>query len=271
MHTNQPSNDLERALAGAMRGPQGYPELFRQLRESELTFLMPYHPEMEGVMELQNGDEFNLTFWKNGEEQVIPLFTSGERAQQALESIGEKDRPCCIAEMEGETLFRILQNYKTKVVINPALNPGGLHLDANAVRMLADGSILHPITGREQAHGRVKIMDPADYPTDFIQPLFEFLRQRKEVQAAWIFETPPHEKETAECHYVFGLLAVDAEEQLEQDFVVVAQNARPKGVQFGVVMLDPRDGPQAGIIAKCLPFYASPGFRPGGAPVLEEE
>jgi hypothetical protein len=112
-------------------------------------------------------------------------------------------------------------------------------------------------------------MDPADYPTDFLQPLFEFLRSRPEVQAAWVFEEP-QEDAAAGRHFVFALLALDADEQLEQDFVVVAQNARPKGTQFGVMMLDPRDPVQSGIIRKCLPFYAAPGFRAAGGPPVEE-
>ena len=40
-----PLNDLERAFAIALRGPDGQPEFFRQLRESILTFFMSYHLE----------------------------------------------------------------------------------------------------------------------------------------------------------------------------------------------------------------------------------
>ena len=110
-------------------------------------------------------------------------------------------------------------------------------------------------------------MNPADYPTNFLQPLFEFLRRRDEVQAAWVFESP---QESEEKHYVFALLAVDAEEQLEQDFVVVAQNARPKEVKFGVLMLNPLEAAERAIIGKYLPFYAAPGFRTAGGPPTDE-
>ena len=76
--------------------------------------------------------------------------------------------------------------------------------------------------------GRTIFSEFAKQPENFLQPLFEFLRRRPEVQAAWVFEEP-QEEAAAGRHFVFALLAVDADEQLEQDFVVVAQNARPKG------------------------------------------
>ena len=39
-----PMNELERAFAGALRGPEAAPELYRQLRESVVSFreMMPF-------------------------------------------------------------------------------------------------------------------------------------------------------------------------------------------------------------------------------------
>jgi hypothetical protein len=269
MNTDEPGNDVERAIAGAMRGPQGYPALFRQLLAADLTVLMPYHPEMDGTMEVGEGDQITVTFWKNGDEQVIPVFTSGERAQQALRAIGQKGQPWCLAEIGGDALFKILQSYHMKVVINPACPSGEMHLDANAVQKLADGSILQPTAGTLECQGVARPVDPADYPTDLLQALFEFLRSREDVQAAWILETQP-EPGDPDRQYVFALLAVDAGEELEQDFIVVAQNVRSREASYGVMLLDPRLATHAKIIARISPFYAAPGFRSAGGPPLDE-
>jgi len=269
MNDDEPGNDVERAIAGAMRGPQGYPELFRQLLAADLTVLMPYHPEMDGMMEVGEGDQITVTFWKNGEEQVIPVFTSGERAQQALRAIGQKGQPWCLAEIGGDALFKILQSYRMKVVINPACSSGEMHLDINAVQKLADGSILQPGAGAQECQGTARPVDPADYPTDLLQALFEFLRVRPEVQAAWILEAEAELNRTG-TQYIFALLAVDAGEQLEQDFIVVAQNVRNRDADYGVMLLDPRVATHAKIIARIPPFYAAPGFRAAGAPPMEE-
>ncbi|MFA6564511.1 MAG: hypothetical protein WCV00_21585 [Verrucomicrobiia bacterium] len=39
---NDPADELEVAFAKAARGPEAHPKLFRQLRKSELSFLLPY-------------------------------------------------------------------------------------------------------------------------------------------------------------------------------------------------------------------------------------
>ena len=259
-----PMNELERAFAVAMRGAEGRPELFRQLRESMLTFLMPYHPEMEGIVELGNGDTMTFSVWQSPKGQFIPVFTSLERATRAIEATGAPDHRYAVAEMKGEWLFHAISGQKERVVINPACGTGEMYLDGNAVKMLADGSILKPMAPRAEERGALVVVEAADYPTDFIQPLFQFLRGRSEVRAAWIFreETPADaEKPT----YVFGLLGPEITEELTQDFGIVATGACPPNAGYGLMSLSPDDPAEAAAMAKFPPFYAAPDYRaPGG-------
>lgn len=102
-------NELERAFAKTLRGPEGRPEFFRQLRAVTLTFLMPYHPEMEGMIGLKNGDTMTFSVWNSPKGGFIPIFTSLARAEQAIKAIGAKDKTFCLAEMNGAELFHLIR------------------------------------------------------------------------------------------------------------------------------------------------------------------
>lgn len=261
MNMKDPMNDLEQAYLSGLRGPEGRPDLFRQLRESILAFLMPYHPELEEMMELEGGDALSFIVWEGPKGSFVPIFTSMERAEQAVKQVGAEDTQQSLAEMPGEMLFKVLTTQQRGVVINPACGMGEMFLDLNAVKMLADGSILKPIATGAKQGGGVKIVDPADYPTDFIQPLFRFLRGRAEVKAAWLLQRDPA-PDPAKPFYIFGLLATGDAEQLEQDFAVVAQSSRLHGADFGVILLDVKIPKMAAVMAKFPPVYAAPDFCP---------
>lgn len=261
---NAPLSELERLLSDPRQGPESHPRLFRLLCESTLVFLMPYHPEIMGTMSLKNGDQGpKFVVWKGAEGLRIPIFTSIERANEACKKIGARDKQYALAEMNGQQLFALLSSQKYSVMINPACGPATTHLDTNAIKMLADGSILKPIDDGPRREGKVVIVDPADYPTDLLQPLFFFLRNRKEVKAAWLFreaDLPPDSK----VSYVFVLKVVGNAEKLKQDFAVVATGAAPPDVEFGVTTLDAANKPLVAITAKATPFYAAPGFKSPG-------
>ena len=256
-----PANDLERALAVALRGPEGHPEFFRQARESILVFLVPYHPELDGTFTIRNGDAMTFTVWENPKGKFIPIFTSIERAQAAIKNTGARENQYAVAEMKGKELFRAIACQEYGVVINPASGKVELSLDRRAARMLADGTILRPIPSTAQQQGRVKIVEPADYPTDFLQPLFRFLGGRPEVKAAWLFRQI-EQPDPARINYVFGLLvACSSTEQLLQDFAVVAKSATRDEADFGVTIINSDEPAVAEIISRHPAFYAAPDYK----------
>ena len=127
--------------------------------------------------------------------------------------------------------------------------------------MLADGTILRPIPSSAQQQGRVKIVEPADYPTDVLQPLFRFLAGRPEVKAAWLFRQI-EQPDPAKINYVFGLLvACGSTEQLLQDFAVVAKSATRDEADFGVTIINSDEPSVAKIISKYPAFYAAPDYK----------
>ena len=207
-------------------------------------------------MSVTGGDRVAMTTWKSLQGEFIPVFTSKRQATWAMKTrcLGE---PFAMAEIKGEMFFLIVAPRKQTVIVNPGCPTGEVLLEPGAVQALADGSILKPITSVEKADEQVTILDPADYPTDFIQPLFQFLRGRPEVQAAWIFRkdppTPP-----AKIRYEFALHITGPSGQVENDFVLVARAACPLGVDFGVVVPDRTHPATIHWMAHVPPFYRRP-------------
>lgn len=282
----QPVNALEQAYVRAARGVEGRPELFRALREWPLHFLMPFHPEMEGTVSLGGEDEIAFINWQNGGKAVVPVFTSPERVREALgrTGLGAANR-FTMGTMPGELLFRLLGGQTSEVVLNPACALGAVELDLAAVRMLADGSILEPIQpGVPQESGAVVAVPPAEYPTDFIQPLFSFLRAQPLVRAAWLCQMlrgkPASDGEKPGVFYGFllviqGILGQKIDEavieRLKQDFAVVAHNSPCPGVGFGVqvIHLGTMDDTTLTQLEQWQAFYTSPGFELGATTLLE--
>src|SRR5436309_7974820 len=86
MNNSAPANELDRAIMAVQRSKAGLPELYRQLAAGELWFLIPYHPEIEGdLLELKNGSPLPFASLTDQHGEVVPLFSSEARVEEALE------------------------------------------------------------------------------------------------------------------------------------------------------------------------------------------
>jgi hypothetical protein len=258
-----PVNDLERAFS-TLRGAEHYPNLFRLLRESELVFLIPYHPEMEGMMGLGSGDPLPpFVVWKSpGGGERIPLFTSIERAEMACKNTGASDTQYNLCEMKGTELFHLLSCQETSIVINPATDLKPFLMDTRAAKKLYDGSILKPMEDDvEKFHGKMRIVEPADYPTDLLQPLFQFLRGCKAVRAAWLFRhtQPPDPNRPS---YVFALKVSGDFKAVQQGFAIVLLNlSEIEKMDFGTMPVDETNPKLVEVTLKYPAFYAAPDYQ----------
>ena len=239
-----PVNDLERAFRAAYRSESAMPEFYRRLRESELWFLMPYHPELElGMMKIEPGTEmaFESFMMKTGME--VPVFTSEEQLRYALRVRKESARSYAVAKLPGATLFQILAGQPLPVVMNPHSEMGEAVFETEAVKNLGDGSILKPLKNAgEQGNdeggysAQLTILDVADRPTKLVQPVFEYIGQHDIFRAAWVFGNGlPETWDRRSYHLAFWMERRD--EEIEQGLGVVLMAVQNADLKCEVVVM----------------------------------
>lgn len=247
-------------MRGAMKSPAGHPAFLRLLRESEVCFLIPWHPEMEA----DEGEEFSgappaLAMWQNERGPHVPVFCNMERAQEALERMhGDDGAPrWIIGSMNGADLLEILGQKRHALVLNPACETGEVYLNSQTVKNLAPGLAL-PKT--EQARREaLAYVGPADYPTDLVQALFTLMKSLPTVKTAWLFAGNDLTS-TGKPVYVVCVHATGDVQRVTTDITLVCQAASPPTHDTGVAMLD--EASAAANLKRFLPFYRAAG-KPG--------
>jgi hypothetical protein len=220
--------------------------------------MVPFHPEMEGTVKLENGEPIPFEKVKCSDGVFVPIYTSEQRAIQSVKKLKSGSQKCVIAEMDGLALFKTLYAQNLQAVINPACDTDPLFFPFDAVKKLADGSALQSVDFSPRERGTVKVVEPADYPTDFIQPLFDYLRKQSEISAVWLLQQT--NAATEKTVYVLGVVAEGNVEQLRTDLTIVGHPVCPKEAEFGVALLDLTNPEHKSLIVGFTPFYAAAGF-----------
>ena len=184
-----PMNELDCAIKAMQRSQAHFPDFCRELSAGELWFLAPFHPEVEGkLLELKNGSPFPFAMVQDQMGEVVPLFSSEARLQEGLEQGRVPGRRYSAGSLPAIRLLEILGQSNLRAVVNKGCATGELTIPADLMRDLADGSALKPSPDKGPKRGRLKILNPADYPTNVIQPVFEFIRRQKNFRLAWVFD-----------------------------------------------------------------------------------
>jgi hypothetical protein len=266
-----PANALDLAILALQRSRAGTPEFYRQLAQGDLCFLVNYHPEIENeVMELKNGSPLPFAQVADDQGAVVPLFSSIERANEGLKKGGVPPRTYSIADMPARQVLEILGNVGLRAVINKGCATGTITIPPDLMRDLASGKALAPIElgseKREQMN--LNILNPADYPTDLIQPVFEVLRRHRNFRAAWIFSRTPAAKQPAHVRiYHLLILMEPRDEVIFHELNMVAQAANNKLHDLHVGLADEADKNYlASLFKQAQPFYVATGYRPPAAP-----
>lgn len=173
------------------------PDLFRKLIADELWCLIPYHPELEGeIIELAPGMALPFVQLADSHGAVVPIFSCQERVDEGLETGNVEPMTFVPAAMPAVQLLSLIGGAGLRAVLNKGCNTGQITLPPELLRDLADGTALRPhhLEAERGLHqGMLKHVDPADYPTELVQRLFEALRRHSHFRAAWIFILPEEE------------------------------------------------------------------------------
>jgi hypothetical protein len=255
-------NGLDKAIFRLSKSTAELPEVFRRLTEGELCALMPYHPEIVDTrMQIQNGSPFNFIMTEDEECDAVLLFSSDARAEEALKVGQVPPNTYCTAKMPARQMLEVLGKMNLRALVNRSCTTGCFNLPADLMRDLASGAALQPLPlATESEEQTFNVIDPADYPTDLIQPLFESLRKHPEFRAAWVLRRP-EPTPAGGTHYHFMLLMDPRDEVIVHDFnlVLVSACREPDAVSFG--LLDEEDHAYAqAMLKEATPFYTAPDF-----------
>ncbi len=104
-----PVNALNRAILALNRSKAATPEFYRQLAEGELWFLLHYHPEIEGEMlELKNGAPIPFAVCQEKEKELVMLFSSEARGDEALQKGQVPPRTFSAASMPTRQILEVI-------------------------------------------------------------------------------------------------------------------------------------------------------------------
>jgi hypothetical protein len=264
-------NDLDRAIYALGKSTSELPEMFRRLTEGELCALIPYHPEVvDTTMQIENGSPFNFVMATDGEGEAVLLYTSEARAEEGLKMAQVPPNTYCTARMAARQMLDVLGRMNMRALLNRSCATGCFLMPADLMRDLVSGAALEPmpLATEEQEHV-LNLIDPADYPTDLIQPLFESLRRHQEFRAAWVLRHPAPTAGGG-THYQIMLLMDPRDEVIVHDFnlVLVSACQAPDEVSFGLLDEDDHAYTEA-LLQRVAPFYAAPDFDLGSGEEAE--
>ena len=241
-----PVNHLDRALVAAHRSPSAMPELCRQLTQGELFLLIPYDPEMEeeDCIQLVNGMEVPFLRQGEGESEVVLIFSSQDRAQEGMRRGKVPPGTIRIVSMTAIQALEVLGKAGLPALVNKSCATPQLILPPQLMLAIASGEVFHSskVTAAEIEEVALRLLDPADYPTDLIQPAFEILRKHRQFRAAWIFTRPPVAT-TSPPHpiYQFIILMDPRDDHIYSEFNLVMSTSHGPEVEVYHSRIDGSD------------------------------
>ena len=264
-----PMNELDQAIVKLRKSQAALPEFMRALGEGELWALVPWHPEVEDEeMELKNGDALPFSQLDDKEGPAVPLFSSHERVEEAMERAKIPPRTYLGAAMPARMLLEILGKTNLRAVVNKSCETGEVTIGPDLMRDVADGSAFEPAGSGPTEDQSVEILDAADYPTGLVQAVFEVMRPHGCFRAAWIFGRTKFEPEPEGGRgYKMMVLMEPWDDALFHEFNLVANSVKGKGNELDLGRVPENDGDYTAQLFRAVrPFYIAADYPvPPGA------
>jgi hypothetical protein len=262
-------NPLDQALIAARKSTSAMPEFYRQLGEGELFLLIPNSGDMDlgDCMQLKNGMPVPFLMLQDEEGSLVPIFSSEERAQEGLARGKVPPNTCMIVSMQATQALEALGKCGLRTILNKSCTTPEFILPADLMRDIASGEVFRPLLRDDKAPAEeraLNLIDPADYPTDIVQPVFEVLRKHRQFRAAWIFLDGPAAAEGRRLYQLLFLMDPrDAEVHHEVNMVLAALRSE-LNVEIDHGMVDETDPVYiADMFRQATPFYLAADFGGG--------
>lgn len=249
-----PQNALERLMRKAAEDHSLDGQMFRLLWSSELSILIPDHPEMRGGFEVGNGSTITFITYADKDGPFIPVFTSEAAADYAVQKLSPKPWPA-IATTQAEVIFRTLASGDTRVIVNPGLS-ARLVLAPEGVAALVAGEFTAKSPGEAQKM-RVKPVPADKVPAKLRQGIRTFCAQRRVPIGVYIFH--PFDEATGqwdESEFRIIVWLRHQNDHFYNDFHLLVGKLCPEryGCSIGVVTSD-KDEASLAYLQTCTPLW----------------
>lgn len=258
-------NGLDQVVRAMQKSVASAPELYRELIKGELSFLLPYHPELEGEkMSVQNGSPFPFCVMTDSSgREAVPIFSCEERLEESLRRSETPQRRFLCGSMPSVQVLEIVGGAGFPAVLNPGCTTGELVLPPDLLCALADGSVFQIAKSQPEVLATVTALKVADYPTDLVQRAFEFSRKHGNVRAAWIVRlgAPSLAPDAAITYQILAVIAAD-DHAVFHDLNLALRCGPLPGIEFGVGMINETDVDKIQtLFALAAPFFLAPDYH----------
>jgi len=276
MNFTDPDNSALDALYDrAATHPEDRPALLQALLEHELYTLIPRGQSTRPADQVQRpapGRKLHFPRWKTDTGEYFFVYTSARYARRGAQKYARAaSGPFLIFALPGEALLQRLALPGMGVCLNPGSGKTELLFNDLVLHDLLDGTLF--TVGRRNpeppVRGSVRPLPVEEHPLVLVQPVFDHLKTRPEVMAAWVL-APDMYWEKGERFYLFGLLTTAEDtaalcRSTESVLGLVEYNQRA-GLRFAVTILEYADPAHAAMMREFPPFYQSPEYRPAAQP-----
>ena len=261
-----PLNDLDKAIMAFQRSQAAVPELLRHLCAGTLWLLVPFHPEVANQdMQYLEGQPMPFLRIQTSKGVMVAVFTSEARAMEGMKKAKARPRTYMPAVMSAKDVLGMLGKLNLTMSVNKGCVTGDISLPPESLMRLASGAAFNPPPLDEKGSERLRLdkLDPADYPTDLVQVVFEFCRQHGSFRAVWIFtRVMAGQPVAARKAYYLLVLMEPRDAALFHDFNLVAKSAER---EYEVnLSLTESNTPECitDLFRQAQPFYVAADYQP---------
>lgn len=256
-----PTNSLEIALRTLLRDKTTPVwSFFTPLATAQLFVIAKDYPELDGSDAVApKGGNPEVCCFSVGEESWIGVYTSADRARQAMEVCKVPAHGFTRISAQGHGLLGYLSTLEVELWINAGLVECQYHLDPDLVSLLLQRPEPPP-PAPPTSH---LMLNPDAEAPAFFAPLRDFLEQQPAVRAAWVFEG---EAKGTRLQFEVGLVAVDPQDhEILQKVRAAVTALTPVEIDAVTTMLMADDTSLGKLARDQRPFYRAPGFLAEGA------
>jgi hypothetical protein len=203
----------------------------------------------EGSRTLQAEEQIQIIHWFHGDQQIIPIFSSLDRLNEAVCQVPEK---YVYLGIRGRALFGILSQGGLPAVLNPNWSHGRTFLP-NEIARLAEGTFSDPANTEVIERDRsVLVGQPKEYPHVLVTALKKYFSGAEEVAAAYLalYVDP---KIGPEPRLVVTIASTQDAKSVVKDAGVIAREIMCDGPAVDFVVI--KKGADARLSGGSEPFY----------------